>query len=407
MDQSSFASKFLSRLQRIDTPQIEAFLTQLVKEKDVQRAILDSLVDGIVLADRELKVGYLNDAARGMLGLGPRKAQGEPVRRIMRAKNLQSIVDDFAGNPRAISHHEVRVKTPEPRIYVVSVIPIGVDDDEPTHSIWLLSDQTEIHRRAAEQQKTESIRSMATLTAGIAHEIKNPLNSITIHAQLMAQTAEKAAASHDDPLMERLQRSSQVVIEEIQRLNRIVDQFIKAVRPTRPDLRTTEINALVESLAELVGPECQERQISLELDLDPAIPSFRVDPEQIYQALLNVVRNAIEAIDKPEGHVVIRTHLRSDHALVEVEDNGCGIPEENRLSIFEPYNTTKFSGTGLGLMVVFRIVSAHGGAIGLDSEVGRGTVFRIALPLEEKPIRLLSGEAVSEELEKVEGLSEA
>src|SRR5690606_290999 len=207
MDQSSFATKFLSRLQRIDTPQIEAFLTQLVKEKDVQRAILDSLIDGIVLADRSLKVTYLNDAARGLLGLGPRRVLGEPVRRIMRAKTLQAIVDDFAENPRPVHQVEVRVKTPEVRIYVVSVIPIGPDEAEPDFSIWLLSDQTETHRRAAEQHKLESIRSLGTLTAGIAHEIKNPLNSITIHAQLMARMAQEAAERYDDPVMERLQHS--------------------------------------------------------------------------------------------------------------------------------------------------------------------------------------------------------
>jgi signal transduction histidine kinase len=301
----------------------------------------------------------------------------------------------------------VRVKTPEPRIYVVSVIPIGLDDDVPTHSIWLLSDQTETHRRAAEQQKAESMRSLATLTAGIAHEIKNPLNSITIHAQLMARAAEDAAGQSGDPLMDRLRRSSHVVIEEIQRLNRIVDQFIKAVRPSRPDRRPTRLNELVESLAELVRPECAERRIELVLDLDPAIPIVSLDPEQIYQALLNIIRNAIEAIDKPEGHLEIRTHLRSDHVLVEVEDNGCGIPEENRLSIFEPYNTTKFNGAGLGLMVVFRIVTAHGGAIGLDSELGRGSVFRIALPLDEKPVRLLAGEAVTADFEDLAELEKS
>src|SRR5690606_24268365 len=164
----------------------------------------------------------------------------------------------------------------------------------------------------------------------------------------------------------------------------------------------TQVNSLVETLADLVRPECKERRIELELDLDPAIPPFGLDPEQIYQALLNVVRNAIEAIDKPEGHLALRTHLRSDQVLIEVEDNGCGIPEESRLSIFEPYNTTKFNGTGLGLMVVFRIISAHGGAIGLDSEVGRGTVFRIALPLDERPVRLLAGEDVTAGLESLE-----
>jgi signal transduction histidine kinase len=138
-----------------------------------------------------------------------------------------------------------------------------------------------------------------------------------------------------------------------------------------------------------VTPECAARHIELVVDLEPTLPPLQIDPEQIHQALLNVVKNALEAIDKPDGVVAIRSILRGEAALIEVEDNGCGIAEADRLRIFEPYHTTKFNGTGLGLMVVLRIVTSHGGRLGIDSEVGRGTVFRIALPLDERPVRLL------------------
>lgn len=152
------------------------------------------------------------------------------------------------------------------------------------------------------------------------------------------------------------------------------------------------MNEVVESVAELLRPECERRRIDLVLDLDAENPALSLDPEQAKQAVLNLAKNALEAIDKPAGRIVLRTVLRGDHLVVEVEDNGCGIAEDDRLRIFEPYHTTKFEGTGLGLMIVFRIVTAHGGEIGLDSELGEGATFRLAFPLHERPVRLLADE---------------
>lgn len=391
MEASSFASKFISRIQRIDAPQIESFLTQILKEKDFQKFVLDSLQDGVLVADSEGRIVFANEAVHGLLGTGGgRRLIGQALQRLLKAKALLAILEEFETDRIAIDQREVRVRTPATRIYAVSVVPVEGQRGMLTHSVWILSDQTEAHRRAAERHQFESLRSLATLIAGIAHEIKNPLNSMTIHAQLVAKAArEYTHTCEETPELERLSRSTGVLLEEIDRLTHIVDQFIKAARPPKIEARATKINDVVTAVAELIHPECEERHIDLELDLDPGLPRVQIDPAQIQQAILNIAKNSMEAIDKPRGRLAFRTALRTDHLLIEIEDNGCGIPEENRLKIFEPYHTTKFDGSGLGLMVVFRIVSAHGGQIGLDSEVGVGTSFKIALPLDERPVRLL------------------
>lgn len=380
-------------MQHMDPGELESFLGQLIKEKDFFTAIFDSIQEGIFVVDPSERVIFANEALRGLLGLRKRKILNESVRRVLKVKALQVIYDEFLNDPHPISQREFEVLTPQPRIYGLSVVPVEGHDNHVSHSIWILSDQTETHKRANERQQYESIRSLATLVSGIAHEIKNPLNSLNIHAQLIARGArDLSGIAEVYPETERLVHSSNVMLEEIQRLTRIVDQFIKAARPAKLAPRPTNLNDVVNAIADLVRPECQNCRVDLVLDLENGLPAIKVDFEQIQQALLNIVRNGMEAIDKDEGRMIIRTMSKSDHLLIEIEDNGCGIPEEDRLKIFEPYHTTKFNGTGLGLMVVFRIIGAHRGEIGLDSRIGEGTTFKIALPLDERQIRLLTGE---------------
>ena len=399
MTTSTFATKFLSRLGRIDPPQIESFVASLIRQKDFHRLVFDALLEGVLVVDGEENVVFANEAVRGLLGAGPAAIEGKPLRKILRARRLLDVAEEFATTRDAILQREVRVRTPAPRVYATSVLPLDPSADAPALALWILADQTELHQRTAERHQAESIRSMATLMAGIAHEIKNPLNSLNIHAQLIAQAVDEIDSPAVPPSdLERLRRSTTVLMEETDRLARILDQFIQAVRPAAPNLQPTRLSELLDSTARLLGPECERRRIALSVDNDPELPPVQADPAQLTQVLLNLAKNAMEAIDKPQGRVVLRSLLRSGHAVIEVEDNGCGIPEEDRGHIFEPYHTTKFNGAGLGLMVVFRIVKAHNGAIVIDSETGHGTTFRIALPLSEKPVRLLGAAAPPVEL---------
>ncbi|MCC5875411.1 MAG: PAS domain-containing protein [Candidatus Sumerlaeia bacterium] len=390
---TTFAGKFLQKIKKVDTEQLEQFLGQILKEKTFLEAIYDSLTEGVLVAEQGSRIVFVNEAARKLLGLGSNDKFDRPLREVLRDPSLRALVDEFNESTEPIRQREIRVKHPRSATYSLTVVPIENDDALATHSVWIIGDRTEIRRQQAEQARLENMEAMATLTAGVAHEVKNPLNSLNIHAQLLSREAEKLAElGVDETASERMRRSSQVMLEEIGRLTRIVDDFINAVRPVRLTLRREPINAIISSLAELTGPDCASRGIELILDLDPENPQLLLDSQQISQALLNILKNAIEAIDKEDGFIKLCTRLRSDHVLVEVHDNGCGIPEADKLKIFEPYHTTKFEGTGLGLMVVFRIIRAHNGAVGIQSREGEGTVFSLALPIDERPIRLLSSQ---------------
>jgi len=403
----SFAGKFLRKIKKIDTGQIESFLSQVLREKAFLEVILDSITEGVLVADRAMKVVFINEAARVLLGLNRTECVGRTLASLLRAPELKDLLAEFEEHLSSVRRRDVRLRGPEPRVYSVTIVPIENDDDIATHSVWIVSDRTEAARREQEKSQLDNMESLAVLTAGVAHEIKNPLNSLNIHAQLVQKAARDLEALHPDAAAaDRLGKSSAVLIEEIDRLARVVDGFLRAVRPVAPRLRKESINKIVEDLAELLGPECGARGIELRLHLDSEIPPLLIDPEQLHQVFLNLAKNAMEAIDKPEGLIVLRTILKSDHALVEVEDNGCGIPEKDRARVFEPYHTTKFSGTGLGLMLVLRIVKAHRGAIALASQEGVGTVFRVALPVDERPVRLLSAESELVDIEVESGHSD-
>ena len=175
---------------------------------------------------------------------------------------------------------------------------------------------------------------------------------------------------------------------EINRLDYIVTQFLQAIRPTMPQLRPASLNDVVQKTLELLQPELDNRGLNLRARLARQLPVTPLDPTQIQQVLVNLIKNALQAMTKG-GTLTLQTGEGAEGVWVSVADTGGGIPQEQINRIFEPFYTTKKKGTGLGLMIVQRIVRAHGGRIELESQVGHGTTFRIRLPLHERKPRLL------------------
>jgi signal transduction histidine kinase len=175
---------------------------------------------------------------------------------------------------------------------------------------------------------------------------------------------------------------------EIARLDRIINQFLRAIRPTRPELQPTAVNEVVCETLALLDREIADRDILVERELSEALPKILADRAQLQQAFYNIIRNAIQAM-RAGGILRVQTELRDGQVSISFTDTGPGIPAEQMGRIFEPYFTTKETGSGLGLMIVQRIVREHGGTIEVESHGGRGTTFRIKLPVHEKRMRLL------------------
>lgn len=391
---ATFTDKFLAKIGKVDRRQVERFLQAVARERNFFEGIFEELAEGIIITDPEGRILLINRVARQMLGVRPRRRVLErPFLTVIRDEALRELLEANAERP--LDHRPVTIDWPQPRDLLVTLLPMRDSETGDIRArVLILGDVTEHRRREREQARAERLSSLAVLTAGVAHEIKNPLNSLRIHGQLLQQ-AVREAQWPSELQAERSRRSVEIILEETQRLARIVEQFMQTVRPVAPNLGRHSLNAIIRRVVESLAPQAEDPNLELEMDLDPDLPEAMVDDQQIAQALVNLIRNALESFDKPTHRLRLSTRAADNMAEVTVADNGCGIARADLERIYQPYYTTKFGGTGLGLMVVHRIVGEHGGRIVIKSREGEGTEATLILPLAPRPPRLLT--AVTEE----------
>jgi signal transduction histidine kinase len=278
---------------------------------------------------------------------------------------------------------------PPSRVSGGATRPVATSAAEQVGHVMILRDITKSRRTAQQTIDSERLNALTLLAAGIAHEIGNPLNSLHIHLQLMERSVQKL----DDGAKAELQQSIDVARSEVNRLDSIVTQFLRAVRPSQPQLRPENVNTIVEEAVRFFTPEIQDRDIVVEQELRSDLPLLQLDRDQMKQAFYNVIKNSLEAMQR-HGTLRIRTDLDDTHVLVRFVDTGSGMSAANLSRVFEPYFTTKPSGTGLGLLIVRRIVREHGGELSIESSQGKGLTLTIRLPYIDKRIRMLeAGEA--------------
>lgn len=216
-----------------------------------------------------------------------------------------------------------------------------------------------------------------TLGAGVAHEVRNPLNSLQIHVGILERELRERLPEGDAHVFGVLRK----IAAEIKRLDDFVAEFLRFARPPRLNRQRLPVRGLLTDLATFLGPECSKRGITLALELDDGPETAVVDGFQIKQALLNLILNALQATS-PGGRVAVRTAGDADRLEIAVRDDGEGIPDTLRERVFTPFFTTRAEGTGLGLALVRRIAEQHGGDVTLVSRLGVGTTVTLRLPAE-------------------------
>lgn len=387
----AFLDKLLARLRRIQPEDVEAFFVELARDKRFLETIFNAIREGVIVTDTAGTVIYMNDAAGLLFGLDPAAALGRPL-----AENISGLRWKELAQGREVVTRDIEVFHPTHRILNFYVVPLlAEDDDKPGHRqhagyALIMRDFTERHRAAQETLESERIAALQLLAAGVAHEIGNPLNSLTIHLQLLERRLRKLPAEQQNTLLHPLE----VAQEEIKRLDTIVTQFLRAIRPAPLQRTPHDLNSLVRDAAEFLGPELKSRNILLELDLTPGLPILEVDQDQLKQAFYNIVKNASEAM-KQGGLLKIRTGADNEWVNIRFADTGGGMTQEAMARIFEPYFTTKQSGSGLGLMITQRIVRAHGGEVVIESDPGNGLKITIRLPRHDRQVQMLPGTPLS------------
>ena len=412
---SSFLDKVLGRIGRLDNEGLQTVVQRLARERSFLEMVFNAIEDGVLVVDEEGRVLYFNQAVTRFLGLQP-DVEGKPITDYIPELDWQKIARFDNAGGSGVVRYEFEVSYPRPRflrLYAASL------DGQATGSAGvalILHDATEARQQTFEAIESERIQALTLLAASVAHEIGNPLNALHIHLQLMERELKKLKAAGRNEALTlpgpgargrsrprrqvvsveheaaesalRLEQYLVVAKGEINRLDYIVTQFLQAIRPVAPQLRPGALNDVVLKTLELLRPELDNRGVCVKSRLARQLPAAPIDPTQIQQVLVNLIKNAIQAMTRG-GTLTLQTGEGSDGVWVSVSDTGGGIPQEEINRIFEPFYTTKKKGSGLGLMIVQRIVRAHYGRINLESEVGRGTTFRIWLPLHERKPRLL------------------
>ena len=254
----------------------------------------------------------------------------------------------------------------------------------------LFRDITRERQTVAETVESERLRAITLLAAGVAHEIGNPLNSLTIHLQLLKREMEALKPAQRTSMRELMAVAS----GEVQRLDGIITKFLQAVRPMQPRMESCRLDAVVRGTVDFMAREMADRKVWVEFDLPADLPPIRADEGQMRQLFFNLIKNAAEAMS---GGGVVKVDMAASDRMVAVtiRDTGVGIEPSKISAVFDPYYTTKQHGSGLGMMIVQRIVRDHGGEIEIRSERGRGTAITVYLPREDRHIRLIPQAAPS------------
>lgn len=388
----SALDRILGHIEDLDKDNLQILVDRLARERGLLEMVVNTIREGILVINDFGVVQYANTAAEVLVGLRKDDIGGAVLwKQIPDLARTLEIPRDGRYRSSSTVTQRLELRYPERRVIRLYLAPItrryGDEAEiiEEGRYAVILNDITEEHESTQQEIENERIQSIVMLAAGVAHELGNPLNSLTIHLQLIRRKLNKLPPS---PERDKIERSVDICFGEVNRLDGIITHFLRAIRPVAPDFRDLDLLEVLEEALEVVGPEMADAAIAVDVEYSQSPPIVSADKDQLKQVYFNILKNAREAMDAG-GTIRIRARADDEFVYIEIGDTGQGIDAESISKVFQPYYTTKDSGSGLGMMIVQRILHNHGAEAHIESRKGVGTLVTLQFPQKHRRIRTL------------------
>ncbi len=345
--------------------------------KSLMRNILESIPTGVLTLDSNGAVTSLNGASERLLGLRVSAVQGRQLEESQVPADLVAWIQDARTAERLVHEADLTLTVDGDRRAIMRASASELRDEagQSQGLVILLRDVTQVNRLELQLRRADKLAALGTLAAGVAHEVKNPLHALSLNMHLLEKEigiGESGSAA--------VREYFAILQSELQRIHRIVENFLRFSKPSIPEVKPVDLHALLERVLGLVAFEAADHSVTIETAFDPSLTTVAGDEGQLSQVFLNLGINALQAM--PDcGALSVRTRQDRGWAEVEVQDTGQGIEADILPHIFDPYFTTRPRGVGLGLAIAHRIVEGHQGTMDVETTAGKGTTMIVRLPL--------------------------
>lgn len=373
--------KLFNKLNTLDINKLQTFIKHLWNEREQLYRILNLLNDGVIILAEDWSINYHNRAAKDLFDI-----------RDDNKFRLTEYVPDIRGVQKTLTENkadnsfiikELEIFYPHKKLLNISGIKLHTDQHTVIF-ILVITDVSATRAMIKQQVENERFSTITLLAGGVAHELGNPLNAISLRLQLMQKQLNILDHSSE---RDQLGLSINICKEEIMRLDGIIKNFLQAIRPQKPVMHPTDLGSIIEHVLNILAPEINNLHINIIRQI-PALPFISADGKQLEEAIFNIIKNSVEAVD-PYGEIRITCTYTDLQIILEITDNGHGISANNLQKISEPYFSTKRTGNGLGMMIVERILQEHRAIFTIQSDIDKGTRVSIVFPLKDPSLPLL------------------
>lgn len=380
---NQFFDKIIKNFDKVSDIEKKRIIERLALLSNSQNIIIENLEEGIIAIDINGIIQGINKKACFLLSI-PINSEDKAISKCINNTNIGRLILELleANN----TDTKIIKDDKNDRMLQIDILPLG-DSGIIIGTLIKIFDITKSYESAQKLKRAEQLASFTTLAAGVAHEIKNPLGSISIYVQLIEKIIKKNMYN-DCQCYNEFRDYCNIIKEEISRLEDTINSFLFSVRKLVLNLEDININSLILSTVDFLKYEIENNNIKIDIKFDIENLILKIDEKYIKQCLINIIQNSIDSIIEKKKHnksdennISIKLKLLDNYALISIKDTGIGIKEEELSKIFEPYFTTKRNGTGLGLTNVIRIIEAHNGSFNIESKYGFGSEAIIKLPL--------------------------